>query len=98
MAGTERLEHGVHIVGDRCSAVVVRRRAQLDGALVGRIERVVAVLEGFAVQGRRPAGAAIVDEEQIPVIHDRREQVEVRVLRAGRREAGPALDRDDRAF
>ncbi len=75
------------VVRDRGRAVVVGGRAELDSALVGRVERVVAVLQGFAVHGRRPAGAAVVDEEQIAVIHDRSEEVEVRVARTGGREA-----------
>ena len=76
MAGTERVDHRVHVVGDRRSAVVVAGEPELDGALVDSVERVVAVLQGFAVQGRRPARAAVVDEEQVVVDPDRRSKRE----------------------
>ena len=91
-------EHIGEVVGHGCRSVVVRGVAHLLRTVARGGDRVVALLQRAAAQRRRPARAAVVDEQEVAVVHDRREQREVRVARAGRREAGAAFDRDDRAL
>ena len=59
--------------------------------------RPVEILELGAVDRRRPAGAALVDDEQVAPVQQRVHELEVGRDRAARRVAGAALMCEDRA-
>ena len=92
------VEHGGEVIGGQRGAVEVGRGAELLAAQPDVLE-VVALqrLEPRAVDERRRARAASIDEQDIATGEQRREQVEVVVARIGGRVAGTTLDGDDGA-